>query len=201
MFSGATALSWRRLDDENVKALLPPEARDRLLVADVPGEGPLPSFFGGSHIANGRKADIPVSLFAGSKRLCCARWPDKGFASTVSDGKTNDVGKLTGFFKFDDLETLGKLAKEPFTWAFGLWKHEWADLSSEVVSVDVNGGRMAIAPEILPFGLKKGGLFYVFNAFFALNRPSEWVVDCERRRIYLWPDEDAPAADAVLADG
>ena len=200
VFSGAIDLSWQRLGDAKVRSLLPPEARDKVLVADVPGKSPMPSFSGGSHLADGCKSEIPISLFSGTNRLFYARYPEGEFARTSSEGETNAVGQLTGFVGFGDAPLLAKLAKEPFAWAFGLWSHEWADCATPVVSVDVTGGRIKVEPK-MAWRPKKNMPFYVFNAFFALNAPGKWVADLERRRVYLWPMEDVPEADVALSDG
>ena len=202
VFNGAMALSWRKLDDEKIKALLPPDARDNVLAADVPGIGPLPTFYGGSHTGSSkRKQGLHLELFSGTNRLCCARWPDEGFARTTTDGETNETGRLTGYFGCGDMPILAALEKEPFAWTFGLWKYEWADLMTDITSVDVPGRRLAIDPETPFRGISKNMPFYIFNAFCALNRPGEWVADLERRRVYLWPLDGAPEAEAVLSEG
>ena len=203
VFTGGTPLSWCPLSDENVRALLPEAARGNVLVADVPGAGPLPSFLNGSHFLSPSN-DIPVAVYAGDERLDCARGPDVGFyetgASDLSRPGTGEVSQKGGSFAFDR----GKLAvwvREPFAWTFGLWGVYWADLRAPLDHVDLAIGRICLDdPRYVPFGLREDMPFYVFNAFCELNRPGEWVVDRERRRIYLWPKDGRPV-ELVLTEG
>ena len=217
VFNAATAVAWQPLKDEKVLALLPEKARGKVLVADVPGKGPLPSFLNGSHLAMPGK-DIPIEVFAGETRLTCARFPNEGFTRTgiveaeqvtVSTGKWAAKG---GTFEYDRAK-LREWAKEPFPWTFGLWKVEWCDLRAPLEGIDVEKGTIPLKKEYILFGLGEDKNFYVFNAFCELDRPGEWVVDRERRRVYLWPeegkrdegrgmgDECSEAAEVVVVDG
>lgn len=203
VLSGAKAVGWRPLSDEGVLALLPPAARGRVLVADVPGAGLLPSFLNGSHCQTPSN-DIPIGIFRGAVRLTCARGPDNGFFRTgASDLASPEIGAVSssgGSFAFDP-ERLQTWSREPDPWLFGLLAFYWADVSCPLDRLDVAAGRICLDDKAyVPFGLKPDMPFYVFNAFSELDRPGEWVVDRARRRVYLWP-ESGDAAEVVLGAG
>lgn len=198
--TGATPLEWRNLEDKDILAVLPAAARGRVRTADLPGVGVLPSFLGGSHLQTPSN-DIPVALFCGEERLTCARWPDSGFAHT---GRTRIIrderGKTVGASYEFAAARLAKWADEPFAWSFGLWGVEWADCSYPLFRIDRAASTVMLPSVAIPFGLKRGMPFYVFNALFELDRPGEWVVDRVRRRFYLWPKGDVPT-ETVVTDG
>lgn len=200
IFTAAMPLEWRPLVDEKVRELLPPIARDKVVVADVPGTGTLPSFLNGSHYTSPSN-DIPVELFVGAERLVCARGPNEGFYQTGEcDSLCPGVGeraKTGASFAFDP-EKLAVWAREPFPWTFGLWGVYWADLRAPLDHIDLARGRIRLDDKgYVMFGLKEDMPFYVFNAFCELDRPGEWVVDRARRKVYLWPKGDE-AAEMVL---
>lgn len=205
VFTAATPLTWRPLADGKVRALLPEAARDKVVVADVPGSGPLPSFLNGSHYSSPSN-DIPVEIFAGDERLVCARGPNEGFHRTgESDLGRPGVGNRAargGSFAFDPAR-LAVWAKEPFPWTFGLWGVYWADLRAPLDHIDVAKGRIHLDDKAyVLFGLDEDMPFYVFNAFCELDRPGEWVVDRKRRRLYLWPEEGkGNGAEVVVVAG
>ena len=212
-FSAGVAVEWKPLDDEKVRALLPPAARDKVVFANVPGKGPLPSFLNGSHLVMSGK-DIPIEVFADSTRLVCARFPNEGFASTgaveAEQIRTGQRAMKDGTFEYDRAK-LAEWTKEPFPWTFGLWGVEWCDLRAPLEGIDLGKGTIALKREYIPFGLREDKNFYVFNAFCELDRPGEWVVDRERRRVYLWPlggeepkvksEGCSMAAEIVASDG
>lgn len=201
VFTAATALEWRPLADSAVRALLPETARDKVRVAAIPGTGALPTFFGGSHVSAQHRADldIPIGLFAGDERLCCAREPNDGFLKTVAEGEKDAKKALTGSIAVS-YPRLADLAKEPFAWSFGLWGVEWAELNAPVLGADAERKTLKIDPTDIRFGFKKDKPYFLFNVFYGLDRPGEWVVDRARRLIYLWP-KDGAVADAVLTEG
>lgn len=192
VFTGTTKLVWRKLADAKVEALLPATARGKVMVAEVPGKGLLPSFMGGSHLYTPSN-DIPLAVFCGEDRLACARWPNGGFARTGAvQAETIRIGqraKKDASFAFDR-DKLAQWTKEPFAWTFGLWGVEWADATYPLSRIDVGAGTVSLPPVVIPFGLRRAMPFYVLNAFTELDRPGEWVADRERRLLYLWPKEE-----------
>lgn len=203
VFTGTTKLVWRKLEDENVKVLLPETVRGKVMVADIPGDGELPSFRNG-HVKETPSNALPIAVYCGDERLNCARWPNDAFARTgQTEAERVGVGersKVGGKFAFDR-HKLEEWSKEPFAWVFGLWGVEWAHDSVPLTDIDPKAGQIRLSKESIPFGLKRGMPFYVFNAFSEIDRPGEWVVDRERRRLYLWPKETGPSAEAILTDG
>ena len=197
VFTGACAVEWRRLTDGEVLARLPEAARGKVVCADVPGSGPLPSFLNGSHMAVPEASrEIQIELFEGGERLVCARYPNEGYALT-GKVEVDGTGSPTGRFAFDPAH-VSAWSKEPFPWIFGLWSVEWADMKVPLVSADPSGSQIGIDVRNALFGFKEKANFYVFNAFSELDRPGEWVVDREHRRIYLWPK--GGTAEVVAGD-
>lgn len=187
IFSGAAKLALRRPDPTDDRlALVRREFRSRVSVADVPGNEPIPSFLNGSHVITPSN-DIPLGVFAASERLPCARWPQSGFARTMAAPSRSSF--------VSDSPRIKSWAREPDLWTFGCFLYDWIDQSSPVVSVDAALGSIKLADEhIARVGegcVKALTPYYVFNAFSELDEEGEWVVDRERRRIWILKDESA----------
>ena len=202
VFSGVTKVDWMPLTDEKILSRLPACARGKVVVAQIPGQGALPSFLHGSH-GQMPGQGIPIAVFSGEERLPCARFPNSEFARTGEVvAESIEIGQRAtkdASFKYDRVK-LEEWAKEPFPWLFGLWGVEWCEQHSPFDGIDEKNGTVSMKREYIPFGLKENKRFYVYNAFSELDKPGEWVVDRERRIVYLWPKGDVPA-DIVLSDG
>ena len=194
--SGGMALEWASPSaDDPLLALVPATVRDRVVVATIPGEGPLPDFNGGF----GQPSSYPYQLFCGEKRLPLAQYPNEGRLYIV-DGDI-DFSK-PGFKEQNKPDTvkitvdvvperLALWAKEPELWTEGGWKYDWAGSSVRVRGVDPAARTLELGTKWIRYGIVKGassgGDFSVLNAFSEMDMPGEWAADLKTRRIYLFP--------------
>ena len=207
VLSGAIALShWRPVTDSKVQSLLVPDARSKVVCADLPAElpDPLPGFASGGCGYRG-KPDYPVALFQNGKRLQISRWPNDRFAKMGSclghHEKRGHVGTTytDGVFVFDS-DRLKCWKDEPDAWLDGLWFHHWADTKMALKGIDLETQTIALKnPECHSFGYKAGQQFFAFNMISEIDRPGEWAVDRAARKVYLWPEGDPNDRPVVIA--
>lgn len=198
LFGGATVppSQFRVLDNPDLVGCLRPEARGKVLVADVSsilprGAMPLPSGF---------TTPAPPSIFIDGELGTLARWPNEGFAvftEVISNGNrlaSDSILYSDGAFVFND--------KRILYWDFadgvylnGYWTHDWSNYSVKAKSWGSENGingvfRLAAA---VPYGVKNksSGLpfrrFFAFNLFSELDFPGEWWLDRNRKLLYVYP--------------
>jgi len=202
VLSGAVDLDWRKPKAEEIPELVPAASRAKLLVADIPGTNAIPGFFTGF----AQKPDASLVFYQDGVRLLPAREPNADDSPSMVTldrpcGKEvpDDQGTVyrDGLFTFSDRARLEKWAKEPDLWAFGYWRHHWAELQCKVLQVLPKEGKMQVDLIHSAYGLDpKGGgdkRFYVLNGFSALDRPGEIVVDRAKRRAWALPREGVTA--------
>lgn len=191
--SGGVVLDWRKPAADDARLPLISEGvRNRIVVATVPGTGPLPSFEGGSAQ---RVKPQAIQLYDNGVRLPIASWPRKGHAMVAETAATYDEHhpekrpKTVAFKTGAPGPLISAWAKEPDLWVWGAWKFGWDDAVVPVVKTDTAVGSLVIGTESVTYGIVKGydggGWYQVRNAFSALERPGDWVADRKSRRIYL----------------
>lgn len=195
VLSGAVRLStWQPVTDPAIEPRLLPDVRTHVLCADLPAQlpDPLPGFANGGSGYRG-KPDYPIALFQHGQRLPIARWPNDGYAKmgpcVGRHEKRGHVGTAytEGVFVFDS-DRLRRWSLEPDAWFDGLWFHHWADQKMGLKEIDLKARTIALRnPESHAYGFKAGQQFFAFNMIGEIDRPGEWAVDRERRKVYLWP--------------
>ncbi len=211
--SGARDVTvWRPVADAKALALLPPAARGHVLEADVPWDGPIPDFGGGSEECYARRLNYPLWLYQSGRRLAIASFPnleekpERMAKSYIFTGRTvggevnvGSLGKrsISGVFVCDRPE-LDVWAKEPELWVYGMFLHEYADMKMAVTNIDLSARTMALDNRWYPRGFKRDAPFRVINALSALDSPGEWVMDRTRRKLYLWPIADVSASPPAI---
>ncbi|MCL1952959.1 MAG: right-handed parallel beta-helix repeat-containing protein, partial [Oscillospiraceae bacterium] len=81
-------------------------------------------------------------------------------------------------------------------WMFGCFKHDWADMSTPVKSIDKAAGTVTAAYASY-YGYEPGKTYYFYNILEELDEPGEWYLDRDAGLLYLWPPE-GDFADARL---
>ena len=201
ILQGFADFAWKPVEDACAVSLLGEEGRSHVLEADIPAGVPLPGFRGGGCGTPDNLQEIPVSLFEDDSRLELARWPNDEFAHTGEVlGETKSGLTTSGVFHFPS-ERLERWAREPELWAFGLWRHAWADARTKVLKVDPVAQMLSVDPAPIGFGIVADARFYVLNALSELDRPGEWVIDRARRKIYAWPRRKDGHLRLAVADG
>lgn len=201
ILQGFAHFAWKPVEDACAVSLLGEEGRSHVLEADIPAGIPLPGFRGGGCGTPDNLQEIPVSLFEDDSRLELARWPNDEFAHTGEVlGEAKPGMTTSGVFRFPD-DRLDRWVQEPELWAFGLWRHAWADARTKVLKVDPDAQTLSVDPAPIGFGIVADARFYVLNALSELDRPGEWVVDRARRKIYAWPRRKDSRLRLAVADG
>ena len=196
VLSGAVSVSgWQPVTDPAVASRLNPDCRENVVWADLPPEvpEPVPGFANGGSGYRGRP-EYPIGLFQNGRRLPLARWPNGTFAKmgpcVGHHEKRGHVGTTytEGVFVFDN-DRLERWIGEPDAWFDGLWFHHWADQKMRLKQIDLKARTIALEnPESHAYGYKDGQQFFAFNMIGEIDRPGEWAVDREARKLYLWPD-------------
>lgn len=203
---GVVLDGWRPVSEPAVVERIDGKAAGRIYEVDIP-EGlldELPGFANGGCGYRGKR-EFPLALFQDDERLPIARWPNEGY---VKMGEClghselhghSGISFIEGIFRFDD-PRLTRWVGEPDLWFDGLWFHSWADQKMQLKSIDPEAKTISLRdPKSHQFGFKAGQGFYAFNAISEIDRPGEWAVDRERRRIYLWPGTELSASPVTLA--
>ena len=199
---------WQPVADPAVATRLDPEARSHVVWIDLPKEPPqpVPGFANGGCGYAG-KPEYPLALFQNGRRLPVSRWPNRAFAKMgPCVGRHEEHGHvgtayIDGTFIFDN-ERLIRWIGEPDAWFDGLWFHHWADQKMQLKQIDPQAKTIALAnPKSHRFGYKEGQQFFAFNMISEIDRPGEWAVDRQSRRLYLWPESNPNEATVFLAVG
>lgn len=209
ILSGGTAITeLNAVTDQATLLRFPPEAREHVRVFELSSSGDIPGFTSGGAGFKGRK-EYPYELYQDGQRLPLARWPNDGFAKTGEvlgeflpyHGRPDILTSYSGVFHFGgNDEQLERWAEEPDLWFFGKWYHYWADQRFKLKEIDLEAGTIALLdPETHRYGFNENRDYYAFNAYSELDRPGEWVLDREERKIYIWPLEDPQKAPIYVA--
>lgn len=206
-----------KVTEESILHRLTPQARERVLVADLKKLGLTKEqigvihAFGAFHLADRYDGDwvgpLHCELFVDDHRQTLARYPN-GDAYLKTDRPISFVGgsetEQTGVFAPEfsklrnptgDLYRVNKaLAKRISSWQsledvwmFGYWMYDWADSSTPIESFDSE--KQTLAPKFISqWGAKKGAPYYFFNVLEELDAPGEWYLDRTSLKLYLYPD-------------
>lgn len=194
-----TVNHFRPITAAEAKPLLSPEARKKVVVADLKEQGfpslrPMPD----KHRDHG----VEEVIF-GDQPMQSARWPNDGFiefdkvidsgASEITHWASRDVFR-PGSFQFP-----GDRAKSwDFTrgiWLHGFWCYEWSDEVLKAASYDPATGELKLAAK---HGYGIGSArnknakhpFYALHVFEELDQPGEYYLDRQNNRLYFWPPGD-----------
>lgn len=216
--SGGCAIDASRfhpLKDTVARARLPPEVRDRVLVADVadcmPELHPWPDRVG--------VPPLPW-LYANGEPLELARWPNKTsergnwarFTTACKTGVPEGHRKGSyspkmkpGSFYCSDART-DRWDAASGIWLFGYWTHDWAYDMLRVASVTTTSSNRIVAlaaPHGYGIGAGTWGAkerrYYAVNLLEELDAAGEWWLDRAARRLYLIPPLGFPEIDLRLA--
>lgn len=197
---GVRLTEWRRVEDPAVRARLPEEAREHVLVADLKASGS--ADFGG--VAPGRQR---AEVFFDNRYLTLARYPNEGWARIadippeaakkrpVSDPLRPDLNRYEGPFLYEG-DRPDRWAGASEVWVHGYWYHDWSDQYHEVLRFDRERREIWPKPPYHSYGYKRNQRFYYLNLLEELDQPGEWYLDRAAGLLYLWPP--APVASAEI---
>ena len=206
--------------DAAVRARLRPEARDRVLVADISAEvsrplAPWPD-----------AANRPPApwLYMDGKPCEIARWPnscngpERGWARFTKAYRTGFEGKAKakgfdhvqpgkGAFLWEgaaDVPRRWNVAEG--AWLFGYWTHDWREDILRIESFAETASNKVMALKgVHYYGIAAGTWGAKERRFFALNlleeldAPGEFWIDRVGKKLYVVPTADFATAEIVLA--
>lgn len=203
------------VDDPKTLARLEESARGKVLVCElgehISGDLPLfPKSFQGT----------PVGpwLYVDGEPMTLARWPnvdaenhgwatfsevvDSGLAVPTSSDPAMQKAR-PGTFVFNDPRP-ATWDLEAGAWLLGYWTHDWSDENLRIDRYDAEKKTIKLAAHH-NYGLMGGTWgakerrFFAQNILSELDRPGEWFVDREEKKLFYYPARPVAESELVLA--
>ncbi|MEQ2008390.1 MAG: right-handed parallel beta-helix repeat-containing protein [Limisphaerales bacterium] len=197
---GREVTGWQPVTDQAALGRLAPEARGRVVVADLRAQGI--TDYGQlkvrGWILEGHPKPNPTAeaeLFFNDEPMTLARWPNTGFR-----GVTAVVEKIAVVV---DTDRMSRWTAEAEPWVLGYWRHDWAELYEPIARVDAEKRTLIRTAGINPaFGLKaETARWYAYNLMVELDTPGEYYLDRASGRLYFWPPRDGGRTVLPMPDG
>ena len=208
VFRGGVRLGdFRAVSDAKVRARLPWSIRSRVVEADLGRAGVskvLPLKLGGFASGNGFITHPAHELFFNGKAMQLARGPNEGFLRVkeiaVDDGtkEYDRKGSKVGQFYYEG-SLPSKWKDEPSLFLYGYWFWDWADSYERVKAIDTQKRMITLETPYSNYGYRAGAPFYAINALSELDKPGEWYLDRENKRVYLYPPGNMTGATVELS--
>jgi len=192
---GERVEGWKPVTDPSILKRLVPEARSKVLQADLRAAG-LTDY--------GQVKGDGLELFFNDKPMTLARWPNEGFVKItglVEPGTVNvrgTKGSKTGKFMYEG-DRPKRWTEENDPWVHGYWFWDWSDQRQKIESIDTNKRIISIEPPYHHYGYRVGQWFYGMNLLAELDAPGEWYLDRETGILYFWPPTTIEAGRAVVS--
>lgn len=208
---GARIAVWAPVTDPAVLARLPPEARGRVVQADLRAHGV--TDFDALTSAEGvgakgtAKSDPGLEVFFRDQPMILARYPNEGFLriATLSAEDGHHIreyrGSRVGRFRVEgECERLRRWAAEPNIVLHGYWFWDWADQRMAVKGIEPETGEITLDDRHAHcYGYRAGQWFYAFNLLCELDQPGEWYLDRDAGILYFWPPEPLHDGDVTVS--
>jgi len=195
IIGGKQVEGWRPVVDEAILARLVPEARGKVLQADLKSLG-IDDY--------GQVRGGGLELFFDDKAMTPARWPNEGFVKIVGLVEPDTVnvrgtkGSKTGKFLYEG-DRPKRWGQENDIWVHGYWFWDWSDQRQKVESIDTEERIISIVPPFHNYGYRVGQWFYAMNILAELDSPGEWYLDRETGILYFWPPASLEQTEAVVS--
>lgn len=192
---GKIVTGWKPVTDGAVLARLAPEARGKVLQADLKALGV---------VDYGEVKGGGLELFFKDEPMTLARWPNEGFIKITGLVEPNTVnvrgtkGSKTGKFIYED-DRPKRWAGEKDIWVHGYWFWDWSDERHKVESIDTERRMISVTPPYHGFGYRVGQWFYAMNILAEIDTPGEWYLDRENGILYFWPPKPIEEGGAVVS--
>lgn len=217
-FRGGQTLSsgkFEKVSDPSILERLPKSMHDKVFVYDLSGILPeeLPAY------PDSYRGTPPAPwLYVDGELMTLARWPNRDaanegwatFSEVIDNGlpdpKSNDPAQRKshpGTFVFDD-DRPRRWDIEGGAWLLGYWTHDWSDEVIRIANYDSSQKAIHLAASH-SYGLKGGTWgaserrFFAQNLLEELDSPSEWYIDREAKKLYIYPIKPLSESSVVLA--
>jgi len=191
---GKAVKDWRPVTDAKGLERLAPEARGKVLAADLKAQG-IAGYGSLSRRGFGESVRVAhMELFFDDRPMTLARWPNEGYARMADLPE----GQKARVFQYDG-DRPARWAAEPDVWVYGYWYHDWADTYMKVERIDPKRRTITTRAPAHRYGLRKGNRWLAINALRELDSPGEYYVDRAAGVLYFWPPKDIASAPAVVS--
>lgn len=194
-------------DEEDIKRLSSSSLASSIVYCDLTQFGikPVEQILKGAYsygmymdkIAGKKPTEKPPEVFVNDVAYDIARYPNEGFLEIqdiVENGGNPSVDyenrKEEDFTPFK-IKLVGDAEQHSAKWndakealIFGRFYNEWADQTIPLKSVS-NG--VMESEWASRYGIKKGGVFYIYNLLEELDVEGEYYIDTEKSRLYIYP--------------
>jgi hypothetical protein len=202
--------AFQPISDPALKARLDPVAQGKVLELDLAATrakntGPFPGLF-----ADGGGL---LGLVFNDREAPLSRWPNEGFTmmgEVLDKGDWSKGPERRGgtFVAREDRQARWHTASG--VWLEGYWRVPWEPITLLVKAIEPSTRAITFA-EPISRGIgskyaKPGKLgtgketWCAVNLFEEIDRPGEWCIRFDSRKLYFWPPSAADGAEAYLAD-
>jgi len=202
---GKIVTGWRPVTDPAALKRLAPEARGKVLCANLGALGV--TDLQGINSAQTYQSDPGLEVFFQDKPMTLARYPNTGYmhiaAALDAEGNPQPAGAIVTTpdtrFRCDDPRPAGWVAEKGI-WLHGFWVYDWADLRLPLAGMDAATNTISLGDGASRgYGLRTGQWFYAENVLPELDSPGEWYLDRETSRLYFWPPAPLSAGKAMVS--
>jgi hypothetical protein len=192
---GKRITNWKAVTDEAILSRLVPDARGRVLQADLKAAG-IEDY--------GQVKGGGLELFFDDKPMILARWPNEGFVKITGLVEPDTVnvrgtkGSKTGKFMYAG-DRPKRWTRENDVWVHGYWFWDWSDQRHKVESIDTEKRIISVVSPFHGYGYRVGQWFYAMNILAELDTPGQWYLDRETGILYFWPPAPIETSRAVVS--
>ncbi len=182
------------LKDRAVLSQLQPQARTKVLVADLRASG-IKDF------GNPCSRENLFDLYWKGQRATLARYPDAGFLKSgkaLGQTRVDDVTLKEGLFSYEE-DRISSWAMEKDGWIYGYFRWDWSDQYEKIAGIEPDTKSVTLQEPWHYYGYKDGFRFYGINLLCELDSPGEYYVDRQKGKLYWYAPEGYSKEDEVTA--
>lgn len=180
------------------------------------GLGPFADFW--------REYDIPkpymteygpsLQLYFNGRSMNLSRYPKSGFmrikkatGQTTFEFNGEPAGAMEGTFIPSDTTPFEENNIKDLL-LVGYWKHDWATQRHTVASYNPETKEVEVEKPYHSYGYRDGkcftgeigGKFYVLNVKSTVNKPGDWYIDRQNKKLYLYPYKNQDYVDISVCE-
>jgi parallel beta-helix repeat protein len=194
LIGGTKVAGFTRIDDPEVLSRIQEECRDKVLQADLRGQG-ITDFGEITSRGFGRPMrPAGLELFFQDKPMPLARWPNDSWARIAGVPAGKDGGRFT--YEGDRPK---RWLRSDDVWVHGYWTWDWAESYESVKAIDTEKREIATHEPHGVYGYSAGKRYYALNILEELDEPGEWYLDRKTGILYFWPPVPLDAAEAYVS--
>jgi len=203
------ASDFAPITDDEISKRLAPEARGKVLVADLKSlglkhTGPFPDIF--------KDGGGIFELFFNGKRMKLSRWPYDDYTTmkqVLVIGEKTGRTNVPGVFEYREEEP-ARWNPTNGVWLKGQWRVGWEDPAIKVGSISTTNHQITFATGLnggigskykrttVPYGSGQEK-WCAINLPEEILHPGQWAIDFNSQKLYFWPPAPLESADIVIS--